>query len=611
MHPDTDRVVAIKVFRLDLPPERVHQLVAELEKLIGANLAHPGIAAPIAAGISGVSAYVAQEFAEAESLDVVVRDYGPAPPPDAIRIVTELAGALDFAAVVNVTHGMLHPRDVLIAAEEVRLTGMGIGPALERIGVAAPMRRPYTAPERLAGGRWDRRADVFSLAAVMFELLFGRRIAGTGEQAREAVTEIAGANVRQLRAVFARALAEDPAERFDTALEFAEQLKGAFSEAALTFVPGAEPVAAAADVGPSEPTPLTADENVEPPITHAVATGTPERPAADDLDLRAVQAVHDEQEESGPIVPAEITSPPRGGVGLSRPGTDVASGFSRTDSAADATPVYAPPPQKRSLFVPIAAALLLGGVIGALASGVFRTRQVPTVVQMTGAPSPVAAPALAPRAELVPTEPAVVPVPSTVPPPSEHRDTNGPAASIAPAPRPAPSAAPRTAPADDSGRLLVRSTPAGAYVFVDGRHVGPTPQTVRDLAPGTHMIRVVQDGYTPEERRVVISATRPAQSITVELARPHVAVDRVASTPAPSTPGTVGRFLGVLLVDSRPPGARVFVDGKAAGTTPLEMSSIDAGSHALRLEMDGYQRWTSAIRVVAGERNRVTASLER
>ena len=69
--------------------------------------------------------------------------------------------------------------------------------------------------------------------------------------------------------------------------------------------------------------------------------------------------------------------------------------------------------------------------------------------------------------------------------------------------------------------------------------------------------------------------------------------------------------MGALVVDSRPSGARVFVDGKAAGTTPLEVGSVDAGSHALRLELDGYQRWTSAIRVVAGERNRVTASLER
>jgi hypothetical protein len=588
MHPDDDRVVAVKVFRLDVPPERVHQFVAELEKLIAANLAHPGIAAPIAAGISGVSAYLAQEFAEAASLDVVVRDYGPAPPPDAVRIVAELAGALDFAAVVNVTHGMLHPRDVLIAADEVRLTGIGIGQALERIGVAVPVRRPYTAPERLPSGRWDRRADVFSLAAVMFELLFGRRITGTGEQARDAVTEIAGANVRQLRAVFARALAEDPSERFDTALEFAEQVRGAFSEAALTFVPRTEPVV---ETTPIEAATLPLDEigpPAEPPLPASVAASDVE-----DLDLRAAEAARYEQAESAPTADAAGSVP----------------AFIRSDEqfrrpARGAVETAAASPKKRSLFVPIAAALVLGGVIGALAAGLIGNRTVPTVVQMAGAPPPVATSAV-PRAETVPNDPPVVPVPSTPSPRSAAADSPAAAA-------PRPTVADRQPPpAEATGRLLVRSTPAGARVFVDGKDVGPTPQTVRDLPSGTHVVRVVQDGYTTEERRIAISAAHPAQSLTVELARQHVAVDRVPPGPAPSTPGTVGRFVGALVVDSRPPGASVFVDGKPAGKTPIEVSSVDAGSHALRIELDGYQRWTSAVRVVAGERNRVTASLER
>src|SRR4029079_206850 len=98
-------------------------------------------------------------------------------------------------------------------------------------------------------------------------------------------------------------------------------------------------------------------------------------------------------------------------------------------------------------------------------------------------------------------------------------------------------------------------TPAGARVFVDGKDVGPTPQTVRDLSSGTHLVRVVQDGYATEERRVSISAARPAQSITVELARQHAAVDRAPAGPPPSTREAVGRFVGVLVVDSRPAGA--------------------------------------------------------
>jgi hypothetical protein len=104
--------------------------------------------------------------------------------------------------------------------------------------------------------------------------------------------------------------------------------------------------------------------------------------------------------------------------------------------------------------------------------------------------------------------------------------------------------------------------------------------------------------------------------VTVELARaarPAAAPPGGArSTPAPSpAASSPSRFRGPLAIESRPPGASVFLNGKLIGKTPLMLSDVTAGSHAIRLELEGYRRWTSAIRVVAGEKNRVTASLER
>src|SRR5678815_2255322 len=52
--PERDRLVAVKLFRLDIPPHRVHQLAAELDTIIAAELTHPVIALPFAAGIAGV-----------------------------------------------------------------------------------------------------------------------------------------------------------------------------------------------------------------------------------------------------------------------------------------------------------------------------------------------------------------------------------------------------------------------------------------------------------------------------------------------------------------------------------------------------------------------------
>jgi hypothetical protein len=70
-------------------------------------------------------------------------------------------------------------------------------------------------------------------------------------------------------------------------------------------------------------------------------------------------------------------------------------------------------------------------------------------------------------------------------------------------------------------------------------------------------------------------------------------------------------FEGVLSIVSKPSGARVFLDGHPVGTTPLTLSKAPAGSHVVRLEREGYMPWSSGIQVVAGEQNRVTASLER
>jgi PEGA domain-containing protein len=187
---------------------------------------------------------------------------------------------------------------------------------------------------------------------------------------------------------------------------------------------------------------------------------------------------------------------------------------------------------------------------------------------------------------------------------------------MVPKPAPPKPAAPVAAPAAEPGRLLVRTTPAGARVAVDGTEYGRSPVAVRDLAHGAHRVRVMRDGYAPVERRVVISAARPAQSLTIPLSRvgepaPSAPAARGAAPPPPPPGSPAQAFAGSLIVDSRPTGAKVYVDGRLAGTTPLTMRDVRAGEHAIRIERDGYRLWTSSVRVVAAEQNRVTASLER
>jgi hypothetical protein len=275
--------------------------------------------------------------------------------------------------------------------------------------------------------------------------------------------------------------------------------------------------------------------------------------------------------------------------------------------------------RSRSAVWPLVLALSVGLAIGfAGGYGVgSRDRSTPGAVATAGTPagreftdSPVTEPAK-PVASQPSTESSAHP--------ADRSAAAAPSRSAAPTPAAVPPPAPATpaAPVAPDGRLLIRSTPAGAEVSVDGKDAGRTPATIRDLARGPHRVRVERDGYASQERRVVLSSSRPSQSVNVALVRvaPPTPPRTAAAAPAPVSPPARatagGGFSGALDVDSRPTGARVFLDGRLIGSTPLSMPAVPAGEHAVRLEFDGYRRWSSSVRVVASERNRVTASLER
>jgi hypothetical protein len=156
----------------------------------------------------------------------------------------------------------------------------------------------------------------------------------------------------------------------------------------------------------------------------------------------------------------------------------------------------------------------------------------------------------------------------------------------------------------------VRSSPADARVFLDGQEQGTTPATFRDLATGVHQLRVVRDGFMPEERRVVITPDRPAQSVSIDLERVSASPTRSAAEPTPPAVPD-GTAVGALDINSRPPGAQVFLDGTLVGTTPFVSMRVGAGRHAVRIERSGYREWASSVWIVQGGRNRITAALER
>lgn len=605
--PEGERLVAVKAIRLDLPPERVHRLVAELDGLTAAVPTHPAVVAPLAAGIEGVTAYLAQEYVAADSLDVLLRQQKQASVRDSLRVAAQLAGALETAAVAAIHHGALHPRDVLVTADETKLTGLGVAQALETVGVAPPLRRPYTAPEQAGYFIWTRQADVFALAAIVFEMLSGRRVSGVGSNAATALTDGFGGDLDRLREVFRCALAEDPEGRFDSPLDFAEALTDAFS----TGLPavgssassgvrrraaerspielGAVQVKKPAHVEPRLPLESVRDEKAvtpppEPPrVEVEQLMFESESPSVEpSLSSAESQPAPDPSIGAAAHQPVEV----KGSVTVEEIGPRV-----RRETSLNLTDTYQPTPvsslesdQSRSAFSPLVFALVIGIALGFAAGfGVG--------IRRASAPSETA------------IQPGVESAAATTGSASESEATTG-APPQAAQPEPTP-----PAPVPVLGSLLVRSTPPGARVFVDGREYGPTPVTVGNLARGVHRVRVVREGYAADEQMLTITAGQRTHSVTVRLSpeRPPAP----APAPSSSAPASSPARTGVLTVESRPPGARVFVDGALVGTSPLVLPQVPAGDHAVHLELDGYKRWASAVRVVPSESNRVTASMDR
>lgn len=619
--PTRDRLVAVKAFRLDITPEQAKALAGALSRAADAGLFHPSIVEPIAAGVEGSLAYRAEEYVAAESLDVAMRHYAPATPDKVLPFITQLAGAIDFARAAGVGHGALHPRDIFVTPEEARASGFGVVDALERVGLRAPVRRPYSAPERIDGRDWGAAADVFSLGVVAYELLTARRPSGLGAEIGPLTGAPVQAHADKILAVLARAMDADPARRYPSALEFAAALEGAArgeavalpTPAPVPVIPAAAPVAAAVpadvdDISHERDEDEAHHEWVLRERERAEASGTlfPESDEPPDPEAAADQLLID-----GAAVAADDAAQRyREDFHPSRPPVREPI-VDEEEAVEDYRPAPAVVPAQSSRMLPLAAMLSLGLLVGfAVGYGVGSREpdEPPATAETVSQPQAQTAPTTGPSSKAwseqtvtAPPSSAVADRSSTAPPPPVPDD--------APASSPVSSA---RRPVATTGRLVVQSNPARASVTVNGRWRGRTPLTLEELPFGNYVVRIVQPGYVVSREEVSLSAAEPSRTLSTRLQRQPA---RAAARPAPAATSTQPRapqsYTGSIYVDSRPRGARVFLDGRSVGVTPVTIPDVRIGSHVVRLELADHRHWSTTTRVASGQEVRVTGSLDR
>ncbi len=489
------------------------------------------------------------------SLESALRDFGPAAIDDLIPRLRALAASLDAAHRAARVHGALHPSKVFVY-DDATLLIAGTG-----------AHAPYAAPEVIDGHGATPLSDQFSLAAIAYEWLFGRPIAYNSERPIE-FRSMPGVDRVALSKAFTRALSPRPEDRFTSCGAFGDALNGA-------IVPELPLLADVDD--------FSAEDELQPPIIplepfdserdHAFLAQ--DKPNVDDALL-----------DQGRQADVDIIDPRLSGPEDEPEPAPVAV---PSWSPAVAAPTPSPRTMEPQRFGPVALflAVIVGAVFGFAAGYMAR----PRALQSGPAQEIAVAP---PAGESGDTRDASEP---------REKPKSSPVSPVSPASPASPA---------KLGRLLVRSTPSGASVSVDGVARGVTPLALRNLDVGTRNVSIARRGYISETRRVLITKARPSRTLDVSLSAEARGSASAAAGRSGETSPELARpraSVGGLSVDSRPSGATVTINGTARGTTPLAIDDLAPGEYRIRLAMPGYRNFATTVRVVAGERVRAAASL--
>lgn len=239
--PLIERTVAIKTINLDLSKDERAEFEERFyrEAKSAGRLSHANIVTIYDVGETDDIAYIAMEFVKGESLREVL-DSGVVLPVDVIvRIASRIASALNYAHENNVVHRDIKPANIMITpGYEAKIMDFGIAQIStgSRTQLGTVLGSPkYMAPEQVEGQAVDGKTDIFALGVVLYEMLTGA-MPFTGDNLSAIMYKILNEPPVPPRTInprvppgfdriIFRALAKRPEDRYQTAREFARDLR--------------------------------------------------------------------------------------------------------------------------------------------------------------------------------------------------------------------------------------------------------------------------------------------------------------------------------------------------------------------------------------------------
>ncbi len=233
--PQLQREIAIKTLHFTRPDPAQNQALLAEARAVG-RMRHPSIVPIFEAGEEGGDLYLVFEYVPGSNLAEFLQQSGALPPIKAISILRPILDAMVHAHAQGIIHRDLKPSNILLDDNGTpRVMDFGIAARVDGAAEGSGQLTgtpAYMAPEYVQQRQISERSDIFSAGLILFEMLLGRR-AFVGDSLAAvlkrvtnedlSVPEDAGIDER-LRPILLKAVARDPALRFQTAAQFAEAL---------------------------------------------------------------------------------------------------------------------------------------------------------------------------------------------------------------------------------------------------------------------------------------------------------------------------------------------------------------------------------------------------
>jgi eukaryotic-like serine/threonine-protein kinase len=257
-----ERTVALKILHEQYTRDDDYVERFRREARAVAKLAHPNIVTVIDRGEQDGRQFIVFEYVDGPNLKDLTRN-GPLEVRDAIGLTLQVARALSFAHDRGLVHRDVKPQNVLLNEDgQAKVTDFGIARSLDVQGVTQTGTvlgtSDYIAPEQARGQKVDPKTDIYSLGAVLYELLVGEVpfsgdnfVAVAMRHVNEPVPSVQDARPdcpARLDFAIQRAMAKDPEDRFASMDDLVAELEaclaeldGRGDEGATMIVPPARP----------------------------------------------------------------------------------------------------------------------------------------------------------------------------------------------------------------------------------------------------------------------------------------------------------------------------------------------------------------------------------